>query len=268
MLLFENMPKEAKVIISAPEDDIERVLIRRLTKAGANLDNIIPLRSVYKIDSDGLFQHLAVNKPILLIVDPIQAHLSGVNMNARNAMRDVITNLILVTKETGTTVIIVMHTNKRENTGGRNRLSDSSDLWDSARSVIMVGKDKDGKVNYISHEKSNYGKLQRTVLFTLNGDTITKSGESDKKDADFQNEKLKGGYYAPAREECEGLILTTLRDSPGKKIFHNDLEEVIMSAGCSETAFKNAKNHLRKEGKIEMNRERKPGGSWIVSLNE
>ncbi|MFR5991320.1 MAG: hypothetical protein ACLUGP_13515 [Faecalibacterium prausnitzii] len=48
-----------------------------------------------------------------------------------------------------------MHTNKRANVSGRARLADSSDIWDIARSVLMMGRDKNSEKLYLSHEKSS-----------------------------------------------------------------------------------------------------------------
>ncbi len=54
-----------------------------------------------------------------------------------------------------------MHTNKRPGVSGRGRLADSPDLWDIARSVLMMGRCKnstEGQI-YLSHEKSSYPNL-------------------------------------------------------------------------------------------------------------
>ena len=71
-------------------------------------------------------------------------------MGARNAMRSTLNNLIALGEIYHVTIIIIVHTNKREMAGGRNRASDSSDIWDIARSVIFVGDTNDNDVHYFS----------------------------------------------------------------------------------------------------------------------
>lgn len=81
-------------------------------------------------------------------------------------MRNCLNPLIGLGEEYGTTFLIVVHTNKRQGVYGRNRIADSADVWDIARSVLITGAAKDN-MRYLSHEKSNYGEPGRTVLYTI-----------------------------------------------------------------------------------------------------
>ena len=93
-------------------------------------------------------------------------------------------------------VLLVMHSNKKQGVSDRKRLADSSDIWDMARSVLMMGRsNSDGKI-YLSHEKSSYSRPQQTVLLhiedvELDGVRTAQAvfdGYTDKKDADFIKE--------------------------------------------------------------------------------
>ena len=66
------------------------------------------------------------------------------------------------------TFIIVVHVNKQSGVYGRKRIADSSDIWDASRSVLMLGETQEKGVRYLTQEKSNYGKLEKTALYTLN----------------------------------------------------------------------------------------------------
>ena len=89
-----------------------------------------------------------------------------------------------------------MHTNKRANVSGRARLADSSDIWDIARSVLMMGRDKNSEKLYLSHEKSSYSALARTALLHIEQAQVEGvktavavfDSRTDKKDADFVEE--------------------------------------------------------------------------------
>ena len=56
-------------------------------------------------------------------------------MGQRNAMRACLSPLIGIGEEFGVTSLIVVHTNKKQGVFGRNRIADSADVWDIARSV-------------------------------------------------------------------------------------------------------------------------------------
>ena len=45
-------------------------------------------------------------------------------------------------------------------------------------------------LRYLSNEKNNYAELQKTYLFSVGKNKIEFKGVSDKRDFDFQNEKL------------------------------------------------------------------------------
>ncbi|MDE8704062.1 hypothetical protein PZH32_13985, partial [Adlercreutzia equolifaciens] len=63
--------------------------------------------------------------------------------------------------------MIVVHVNKQSGVYGRKRIADSSDIWDSSRAVLMLGETPEKGIRYLTQEKSNYGKLGETVLYTL-----------------------------------------------------------------------------------------------------
>ena len=94
-------------------------------------------------------------------------------------------------------ILMVVHTNKSANVSGRKRLSGSADLWDVARSVMIMGRTKnEGKV-YVSHEKVSNATPAETVLFTIAEAEVQGvptaqavfDSTSEWKDADFINEK-------------------------------------------------------------------------------
>ena len=84
--------------------------------------------------------------PALVIIDPLQSFLpAGVEMASRNQMRSALLPLKALCAKHGCAALISMHTNKRANVSGRARLADSSDIWDIARSVLMMGRDKNSE---------------------------------------------------------------------------------------------------------------------------
>ena len=243
------VPKEPqKVMFFSSEDSLEYTLKARLRKAGANLDNIfsVSLRderfSKIKFNSSLLKDLVKEVKPALVIFDPIQAFIPpDIQMGQRNAMRNCLNPLIGLGEEYGTTFLIVVHTNKRQGVYGRNRIADSADVWDIARSVLITGTAKDN-VRYLSHEKSNYGEPGQTVMYTIKNGVAVFKGFSDKHDADFVKECDLSAYQAPQRQNAEAFIMDFLKS--GKKPT-SERDEAAKAAGITSATLRRAKEELR-----------------------
>ena len=130
----------------------------RLSNFGANLTNIFsvslknPQFADVKFNSPLLKDIIAEVKPALAVLDPVQSFVpDNVNMSQRNEMRSCLNPLIALGEEFGTTFLIICHTNKRMGAYGRKRISDSSDIWDIARSVLIVGNVPGSSQRYLSH---------------------------------------------------------------------------------------------------------------------
>lgn len=190
-----------KVLFLTTEDSISKKLKKKLRRLGANQDNIIApdptldvnnaLRDL-KFGTPALSEIIRKFQPALCILDPVQGYVPpDINMGSRNAMRDCLAPLATLGEETGCSFLIVCHTNKRRGASGRERISDSSDLWDIARSVMMAGFTGDDEVRYISNEKNNYAERQETVLFRITKGLPQFVGFSQKRDADYVMEGMR-----------------------------------------------------------------------------
>lgn len=254
---FDTVPedfakcKPQRVLFFSSEDSIEYTLRARLRKAGANLSNIFSasLRdeafSEIKFNAPMLKEMIADVKPALMVFDPLQAFIPpDVQMGQRNAMRNCLNPLIGIGEEFGCTSLIVCHTNKRQGVYGRNRVSDSGDIWDIARSVLIVGQTQDER-RYLSHEKSNYGEPGQTAIFSVDDGVAVFEEYSDKKDKDFVLERDFNAYQAPQRADAEKFILDYLKN--GKKPTA-ELDEAAKAAGISKNTLSRAKTKLRERG--------------------
>lgn len=241
-----------KVIFFSSEDSLEYTLKARLRKAGANMDNIysVSLRderfSQIKFNSTILKQLISEVRPALVVFDPLQAFIPpDIQMGQRNAMRNCLNPLIGLGEEYGTTFLIIVHTNKRQGTYGRNRVADSADIWDIARSVMIVGQTQDKDIRYMSQEKCNYGELQPTALFKINDGVAEFKGYTDRRDVDFVHERDFNAYQAPQRADAERFILDFLKN--GKRPTA-ELDEAAKAAGISKNTLSRAKTKLRERG--------------------
>lgn len=239
------------VVVFSAEDSWEYVLKQRLINNGADLNRISFLSpaderfSELNFNGNFLKEIIEANRPPLIIFDPVQAFVpENLKMGDRNAMRKCFSPLMGYGETYNLTSIIIAHANKQGNVWGRKRLADSSDIWDAARSVLMVGTTKDN-IRYIAHEKSNWGKLQESVLFDLDNGVPAFKAYTNKKDKDFILADQYNNRTAPALEEAKEFILDFLKD--GQKEV-SELDEMAKVDGISKNALKDAKAALKKEG--------------------
>lgn len=254
---FTRLPM--KVTFFTTEDSVRKKLRKKLRMAGANMQNIITpdfigdksgLLHKLKFGSQEMEKVLRHFHPVLCVFDPVQGFVPpNINMGSRNEMRDCMAPLVAVGEEIETTSLIVCHTNKRKGVSGRDRIADSADLWDIARSVLMAGFTEDQGVRYLSNEKNNYAQLQETILFTIDGNgQIQKVGTSWKRDREYVQD-ADTAKSAPKREDCKAFILKTLNEAGGA-MPTDDLDTKAKQAGYSFSSVKRAKQDLKKENSV------------------
>ena len=256
-----------KVLLLAGEDDPGKVLKARLLAAGADMNRVLVLTAddyfgktgqPLTLKDQALADFAAKAGPLLLIVDPLQSFLpADVEMASRNQMRSALLPLRAIAAKQGCAVLIVMHSNKKQGVSGRARLADSSDIWDMARSVLMMGRAKnDGKV-YLSHEKSSYARPQQTVLLHIDDVEVEGvktaravfDGYTDKKDADFIEERRV--RTAETRQDTRSAILNVLSESRLGSMPSNELRAAVLrEIGCSDSTYNRVYSDLTKSSQI------------------
>ena len=164
-----------------------------------------------------------------------------------------------------------MHTNKRSNVSGRARLADSSDIWDIARSVLMMGRDKNSGQLYLSHEKSSYAAPARTALLHIEQTQVEGvttavavfDSRTDKKDADFVEERRV--RVAQTKADAARTILDVLAEAKLGSMPNTQLRaEVVRETGCSEKTYNRAYGELVKSGEVvkRVIRQKDGTNSW------
>lgn len=253
--------KPEKVGFLTTEDSIRKKLRKKLRLAGANARNIITpdfladkeglLRDL-KFSTDEMKRFISSFRLVLCIFDPVQGFIPpDINMGSRNAMRDCMAPLIALGEEYGTTFLVVCHTNKRKGAYGRDRIADSADLWDIFRSVIMAGYTEDQGIRYLSNEKNNYTQLQKTILFSIDGNgQIQREGTTWKRDREYMAEAITA-KTAPKREDCKEFILHAL-DEAGGSVKVKELEDDAAACGYSVRTLRRAKDELKHDRTIKF----------------
>lgn len=242
------------VMYFSKEDPTEEILKRKLREAGADQSKIrcfgLDDERLSKIWYGSLLLDKLVEKyqPDIVVFDTLQAFLpEGVDMAKRKDMRDALNPLNALGAKYGTTFLMVMHTNKSA-LSGRQRMADSSDIWDLGRSALMAGRTKDEGIMYLSHEKSNYGRLQKTILFSVTDSGIEYKGTSKKKDRDYVAEGGTTAAPSPRLDEAMDFIIENVDNC----IEISELEKLAKAAGIAAHTLKDARAVLKKEGKIRI----------------
>ena len=242
------------VMYFSKEDPTEEILKRKLREAGADQSKIrcfsLDDERLNKIWYGSLLLEKLVEKyrPDIVVFDTLQAFLpEGVDMAKRKDMRDALNPLNALGAQYGTAFLMIMHTNK-SNSSGRQRMADSSDIWDLGRSALMAGRTKDEGICYLSHEKSNYGRLQKTILFSVTDTGIEFKGTSKRKDRDYMADSISSPMPTPRLEEAKEFILDNVDDY----IEVSELEKTAKAAGIAADTLKNARAELKKEKRIKL----------------
>lgn len=262
-LRYDPEMTEKKKVLCISGEDPENILRERLTKAGADLDYIYSIaqdtetQEPITFDSEYLERVIRTCKPALVVFDPLQSFLDGsVDMSRRNQMRQAIKPLAVLSSQYDMPVIIVMHTNKRD-TDGRNKLADSSDMWDIARSVMMCGFTESGE-RYISLEKSSYTDhtAVHSIIFDLKGGKVNFCRTSDMKMYDFVTEKkqAKAEKVNTKRNDCCTEILRLLAENGGT-YNSNELTADLQEMEFTKATIRRAKQELIQNKHIFFKRD-------------
>lgn len=116
---------------------------------------------------------------------------------------------------------------------------------------LFIGMLKDD-MKYLSNEKNNYARLQKTYLFSIENDVIVMKGISNNRDDDFQMEKLKSRREKTSVNQAEDYIVDLLEN---QKLSSDELEKIVLNSGYSAYALKNAKTNLIKDKVIDYVRD-------------
>lgn len=297
---FEEEPPTDRepltVLYLSSEDDTAKVVTRRFRKHGAVMSNVktIPLSSKafgkYKMKSTELEQLIKTLKPAICVLDPVQSFVSPtIKMGDRNAMRDECNSLLQLGAVYGTAFLIICHTNKRVEASGRNIIADSADLWDIARAVYITGytdRNDMTQPRYISHEKTNYFELQKTVLYTIEDGVFVYKGRTNLKDYYYRKEnrdnarELNSIKSGSQQEQIKQLIIETFEKEGRDKSYYstepefnklkalsdndlimdmNELHKIIKANGYTDASRDKTKQNMKADGLIEVVNYGQPG---------
>ena len=242
-------------LVFSGEDDPESVLKKRLRDYNADESKIYTLKlddsALASITIGGELLPMLIEqyRPLLVVLDPIQQFIKDIDMSKRNDVRRTLQTLSSLGKKYGTSFLLVVHTNKRDKVASfRDKLSDSADLWDIARSVIAVGRTQDGN-GFISQEKSSYSALNDTILFTFDGLTIKPTGTERKHYVELTTGHRQANK-AQEKEDIKSDILYFLEQNDN--IEKRTLLDHMQTNGHTANIINQAIKELKESEQIEI----------------
>ena len=234
------------VIYQTAEDGLADTIKPRLVQSGADCERVVVIDESNKSlsFSDGrIEQAINITNAKLLILDPLQAYIGEhVDMHRANEVRPLFKGLAGVAERTGCAIVIIGHMNKMIATKGLYRGLGSIDIAAAARSILLVGRDKDSATTRImAHLKSSLSPEGQSIAFELDDD----NGFRWVGAYDITAEEMLCGTKTdrePTKEmQAEALIIEMLRekDLPCNEIY-NRLAEHNISRRTAENAKKSA----------------------------
>lgn len=176
------------VVLITPEDGLWDTIRPRLSRAGANLEQIMSVSKLPAIDRVRGYKYerlftLPQDLPLLeqaikqveanlLIIDPLMAIMSGRNTGRDNDMRALLAPLVSILEKYRVACIVIRHLNKNSSeSNALYRGGGSIAFTGIARSVLAVGPDpRTAGRNVMVQLKTNLGEYGESQAFQVTSD--------------------------------------------------------------------------------------------------
>jgi hypothetical protein len=248
-----------RVLILAAEDDVEDTIRPRLERHGANLDDVMILEAVAEPDKpDRLFsigRHLPLLREAierydlsLIVIDPLSSFLPQSNRNDEGEIRDLLTPLAQLARESGVAILGLGHLNRPNGTQRRptQRILGSTAFGAVARTVWMLAPANDAQDatrRVLAVVKSNVGLKPKPIEWSLAGvdEAITWHGASER-----DISELLSGSTARPRDDAEGFLRGMLAEGPKLSTL---VEAAAEGQGVSPATLRRAKQSVGVESR-------------------
>lgn len=253
-------------LIASAEDAAEDTIMPRLIAAGANISRIGIIREVmiqdeahylsFPRDLERLRALVIAKGARLLIIDPMNAFMEkGTDTYKDQDVRLVLAPLESIAEETGVSILIVAHLNKKEESSTLYRVGGSIGFIGAARSVLAVSHTTKDDTRALYSLKSNLAKRPPSLAYETREVKVTRKDETQWKGEDTvvsSNVRWKGEIdFDPAQQtfvkesesetEAQEFLRALLIDSemPTEDIFAE-----ARQAGISKSSLNRVKSDM------------------------
>ena len=246
-----NVQEPVNVIYQTAEDGLADTVKPRLELAGADCEKILVIderdKSLSMAD-ERLEEALAKTGAKVLILDPIQAYLSGgMDMNRANEARDMTKKLGALAEKYQCAILLIGHMNKASGNKAAYRGMGSIDFFAVARSVLLGGR-IEGELNTraVVQIKNNLAAFGHPKAFML-----SETGFHWLGDYEITADEVLGGIAPKANKlEQAKQMLRELAETTNM-VQSNEVFEMADEQGISKRTYcllkeKNMRSVIRK----------------------
>lgn len=274
----KTVREPGNVIYMTAEDGLGDTIKPRLDMLGADHKRIFVLEGYFRESDPGNLQQVSLTdltilratfeqvKPVLLVVDPLQAYLgAGVDMHRANEVRPVLSGIMHLAEEFNTAVIFIRHLNKASGGKALYRGMGSIDFNAAARSVLLVGRDPEDKhKRVVIQTKSSLSEEAPSIGFTLDEHGFTWTGVSNLTADDVLSQNKGDDNGKSAVEEAKDFLEDILQDGP---VASNSIFIKAQKAGISKASIRRAKDKLNIQAFKEPGKGREAAWMWRITCS-
>lgn len=254
MPLSENNFEQGKVILQNNDDPIQQTLLPRLEQQGALLDNVMfvdeEIKKLYFKDLKRLEDTIKGEKPLLVVIDPIQAFMGDADSNSMGQVRNTLMPLKNLAETYNCAIVLVQHLKKGAETKAIYKGAGSIDFVGFARSMLMVMKDVNNEnERLLAHTCSNVAKEGHYLSYKITDkglEWLIDKGDTNIDELINQDVNTKCEY-------AKNFILGCL--SATDEISGVELSKLGKFGGYAERTFNEARSQLSKSALIDSIRK-------------
>lgn len=236
------------VVLLNSDDPIEYSLKGRLELQNADTEKVFAIdeniKKLYFKDLSRLEKLIEEQKPVLIVIDPIQAYMGDGDSNSMVQVRNALAPLKRIAEQYNVSIVLVQHLKKGNETKAIYKGAGSIDFVGFARSMMMVIKDIENDERLFLHSTSNVAKEGHCLSYRITNDGLVwleDKGEVNVNEVANQDSNTKF-------ENAKNFILGCIA-SKGN-ISATELQQLCNIGGFSERTFNGARSYLNKNNKI------------------
>jgi hypothetical protein len=259
--LSNDRPSGDRVLLLSSEDNWARVTLRRLLKAGANIENIHVMHKFRVLTDerlDQLAEEMETWRPDLVIIDTLTNYMgAGRDIHRQNEVGEFLALLSEMAESTGAAIVGLGHLNKQTSEPPLFRIVGSIGFAATIRSALFLGTDPlDRSRLALAHGKASASEEGKTIVFDLEGGgrddvpVLRALSFSDATDVDVcQVQRNSVGRPSTERMRAIEFVLEYLHD---EKLMPWEAVQRAAEARAiaSEGTLNNIRAELAKAGRI------------------
>lgn len=158
----EDKFEMGNVVLLNSDDPIEYALKKRLELQNADVEKVFTIdeniKKLYFKDLSRLEKLIEEKRPLLIVIDPIQAYMGDGDSNSMVQVRNALSPLKRIAEKYNVSIVLVQHLKKGNETKAIYKGAGSIDFVGFARSIMMVIKNTENDERLFLHSTSNVTK--------------------------------------------------------------------------------------------------------------